>query len=86
MSMPNIDVNMKSKKKVLTPNNFYIEEKTPIQTVIAQNNVELFKGAFDYLLKNTNFNENLNDLINMTSNNEIKAIIYNGMNKQKIKF
>lgn len=85
LEKPEINVNLKSKITSFSPSLFFIEEKTPIQTALFSDKEDVFKVVFNKLIDNEDLNENLNELIKMTNNEKIKALIYNGINRLAVK-
>lgn len=83
MKNPNINLLLKHKRSILSPQNFFVEEKTTIQIAILSSNIDIIKCLFDNLSV-ANCQINFNELINMTDDDQVKAMIYDEINKLKL--
>ena len=80
------NTNFNNKTMVFTKNNFYNEETTALQyAVLNQNddsNANIIEFILDCMLKSRNLKDDLNELIKMSPNENIKSVIYKYINKQ----
>lgn len=76
----NFDFNLKSTKTVLSSKKFYIEDKSLQQLAMLSDDIKIVQLIFDYLQTKDQIND-LNYILKMAKNDEIKSIIYKYIKK-----
>ena len=77
LSHERIEINLKSKRMVASFQNFFIEENDALELAIKLDNLEIIQKLCTYLNDKIKFTtERLNQLMNLTSNDEIKSLLY----------
>ncbi|KAK8836221.1 hypothetical protein M9Y10_039853 [Tritrichomonas musculus] len=78
---PGLDINSKLITKVIQQTKFYVEEKTLLQFAVIVADLEIIRFLLVYLRKKGKLND-IKEIMNETNDANLKAILYEYINKQ----